>query len=56
MGDGWAVLYRDFQPVAVLNWEMVAWVTKIDVAWMIFAHRIISGACRFGDAASGGDA
>ena len=33
------VLYRDFQPVAVLDWEMVTLGPReIDVAWMIFAH------------------
>ncbi|MEQ6324551.1 phosphotransferase family protein [Mycobacterium canetti] len=35
------VLYRDFQPVAVLDWEMVALGPReLDVAWMIFAHRV----------------
>jgi aminoglycoside phosphotransferase (APT) family kinase protein len=35
------VLYRDFQPVAVLDWEMVTLGPReIDVAWMIFAHMV----------------
>lgn len=34
-------LYRDFQPVAVLDWEMTALGPReLDVAWMIFAHRV----------------
>ena len=33
------VLYRDFRPVAVLDWEMVTLGPReLDVAWMIFAH------------------
>ena len=35
------VLYRDFRPVAVLDWEMVTLGPReIDVAWMIFAHMV----------------
>ncbi|MEZ0384265.1 phosphotransferase family protein [Mycobacterium sp. pW045] len=35
------VLYRDFRPVAVLDWEMVALGPReLDVSWMIFAHRV----------------
>lgn len=35
------VLYRDFQPVAVLDWEMVTLGPReLDVAWMIFAHMV----------------
>jgi aminoglycoside phosphotransferase (APT) family kinase protein len=35
------VLYRDFQPVAVLDWEMVALGPReLDVAWMIYAHMV----------------
>lgn len=35
------VLYRDFQPVAVLDWEMVALGPReLDVAWLIFAHLV----------------
>lgn len=34
-------LYRDFKPVAVLDWEMTALGPReLDVAWMIFAHRV----------------
>ncbi len=35
------VLYRDFQPVAVLDWEMVALGPReLDVSWVIFAHLV----------------
>ncbi|MFV0494613.1 phosphotransferase family protein [Mycobacterium sp.] len=35
------VLYRDFEPAAVLDWEMVTLGPReLDVAWMIFAHRV----------------
>ncbi|OBA80171.1 aminoglycoside phosphotransferase [Mycobacterium sp. 1164966.3] len=35
------VLYRDFVPVAVLDWEMVTLGPReLDVAWMIFAHKV----------------
>ena len=35
------VLYRDFEPVAVLDWEMVTLGPReLDVAWMIFAHMV----------------
>jgi aminoglycoside phosphotransferase (APT) family kinase protein len=35
------VIYRDFEPVAVLDWEMVALGPReLDVAWMLFAHRV----------------
>ncbi|HEX4489986.1 MAG TPA: phosphotransferase [Acidimicrobiia bacterium] len=34
------ILYRDFQPVAVLDWEMATvGPAEIDVAWMVFLHR-----------------
>ncbi len=34
------VMYRDFQPVAVLDWEMAALGPReLDVAWLIFLHR-----------------
>ncbi|WP_248959411.1 phosphotransferase family protein [Sphaerisporangium perillae] len=34
------VMYRDFTPVAVLDWEMAAvGPREIDIAWMIFLHR-----------------
>jgi aminoglycoside phosphotransferase (APT) family kinase protein len=33
------ILFRDFTPVAVLDWEMAAWgPAEIDVAWMIWMH------------------
>ncbi len=35
------VLYRDFQPAAVLDWEMVTLGPReLDVAWMIYAHMV----------------
>ncbi len=35
------VLYRDFRPVAVLDWEMAGLGPReLDVAWLIFAHEI----------------
>lgn len=35
------VLYRDFRPVAVLDWEMATvGPREIDVAWIIFAHMV----------------
>lgn len=35
------VLYHDFAPVAVLDWEMVTLGPReLDVAWMIFAHMV----------------
>jgi aminoglycoside phosphotransferase (APT) family kinase protein len=34
------MLYRDFAPVAVLDWEMVGVAPReVDLAWMIFLHR-----------------
>lgn len=35
------VLYRDFRPAAVLDWEMVTLGPReMDVAWIIFAHMV----------------
>jgi aminoglycoside phosphotransferase (APT) family kinase protein len=35
------VLYRDFAPVAVLDWEMVTLGPReLDVAWMVYAHMV----------------
>jgi aminoglycoside phosphotransferase (APT) family kinase protein len=35
------VLYSDFQPVAVLDWEMVTLGPReLDVAWMVYAHMV----------------
>lgn len=35
------VLYRDFHPVAVLDWEMACvGPRELDVAWIIFAHMV----------------
>jgi aminoglycoside phosphotransferase (APT) family kinase protein len=34
------ILYRGFQPVAVLDWEMVGLATReVDLAWLICLHR-----------------
>jgi aminoglycoside phosphotransferase (APT) family kinase protein len=34
------ILYRDFEPVAVLDWEMATvGPAEIDIAWMAFLHR-----------------
>ena len=35
------IMYRDFAPVAVLDWEMVGvGPRELDVAWLVFAHRV----------------
>jgi aminoglycoside phosphotransferase (APT) family kinase protein len=35
------VIYRDLEPVAVLDWEMATLGPReLDVSWMIFAHRV----------------
>lgn len=35
------VLYRDFRPVAVLDWEMAGLGPReLDVAWLLYAHRM----------------
>ncbi len=35
------VIYRDFEPVAVLDWEMACLGPReLDVSWMVFAHRV----------------
>lgn len=35
------VLYRDFEPVAVLDWEMAGiGPRELDLGWMVFAHRV----------------
>jgi aminoglycoside phosphotransferase (APT) family kinase protein len=36
------MIFRDFEPVAVLDWEMVAvGPREIDLGWMIFLHRFL---------------
>ncbi|WP_280314712.1 phosphotransferase family protein [Nocardia abscessus] len=44
------VIYRDFDPVAVLDWEMAALGPReLDLGWMIFIHRFFQDlATRFG--------
>jgi aminoglycoside phosphotransferase (APT) family kinase protein len=40
------VLYRDFRPVAVLDWEMATiGPRQFDVAWIIFAHMVFQELC-----------
>jgi len=35
------VIYRDFEPVAVLDWEMAAiGPRELDVAWLVYSHRV----------------
>jgi aminoglycoside phosphotransferase (APT) family kinase protein len=35
------VMYRDFEPVAVLDWEMASLSPReLDVSWLIYGHRI----------------
>ena len=35
------VLYREFEPVGVLDWEMAAvGPREMDLAWLVFAHRV----------------
>jgi aminoglycoside phosphotransferase (APT) family kinase protein len=36
------VMYRDFEPVAVLDWEMAATGPReIDIGWMVYLHRFL---------------
>ena len=44
------IMFRDFAPVAVLDWEMAALgAPGVDVAWMIFLHRFFNDmAVRYG--------
>jgi len=36
------MMFRDFEPVAVLDWEMAATGPReVDLAWMIFLHRFL---------------
>jgi aminoglycoside phosphotransferase (APT) family kinase protein len=36
------MMFRDFEPVAVLDWEMAAVAPReVDLAWMIFLHRFL---------------
>jgi aminoglycoside phosphotransferase (APT) family kinase protein len=36
------MMYRDFEPVAVLDWEMAATGPReIDVGWMVYLHRFL---------------
>jgi aminoglycoside phosphotransferase (APT) family kinase protein len=38
------VIYRDFRPVAVLDWEMAALGPReLDVAWLLMGHRVFEG-------------
>jgi len=36
------IMYRDFEPVAVLDWEMAAvGPREIDIGWMVYLHRFL---------------
>lgn len=38
------ILYRDFAPVAVLDWEMAGLGPReLDLGWLVFAHRVFQG-------------
>ncbi len=40
------MMYRDFEPVAVLDWEMAALApAEVDLAWCIFLHRFFEDIC-----------
>jgi aminoglycoside phosphotransferase (APT) family kinase protein len=42
------MMFRDFEPVAVLDWEMAALGPReLDVAWMTFAHRAFEDLAAF---------
>jgi aminoglycoside phosphotransferase (APT) family kinase protein len=39
-------MFRDFEPVAVLDWEMAGVAPReLDLAWMIFLHRFFQDLC-----------
>ncbi len=36
------MMFRDFEPVAVLDWEMAAvGPREIDIGWMVYLHRFL---------------
>lgn len=38
------VIYQDFQPAAVLDWEMAGLGPReLDLAWLVFAHEVFQG-------------
>ena len=38
------VMYRDFEPVAVLDWEMAAVAPpELDLAYLVYMHRVLRG-------------
>jgi len=40
------MMFRDFEPVAVLDWEMAGVApVELDVGWMIFLHRFFQDLC-----------
>ena len=46
------VLYADFRPVAVLDWEMTTLGPReLDVAWLIFAHMVFQELAKLADTA-----
>jgi aminoglycoside phosphotransferase (APT) family kinase protein len=41
------MMFRDFEPVAVLDWEMAGVAPReLDVGWMIFLHRFFQDLCQ----------
>lgn len=50
------VIYRDFEPVAVLDWEMASLGPReIDLGWMIFGHMVFDEIATFLELPSMGD-
>jgi len=40
------MLFRDFAPVAVLDWEMAGIAPReVDLGWMIYLHRVFQRMC-----------
>lgn len=41
------VMYRDFEPVAVLDWEMAGLAPReLDLAWMVYSHSVFEDIAR----------
>jgi aminoglycoside phosphotransferase (APT) family kinase protein len=40
------ILYRDFEPVAVLDWEMAGLgPAELDIAWLVYLHQMFEDIC-----------
>jgi aminoglycoside phosphotransferase (APT) family kinase protein len=40
------ILYRDFEPVAVLDWEMAGvGPAELDIAWLVYLHQMFEDIC-----------